>query len=387
MFRLSGKRSGDVVAVADIGSGSVGVAIVQISHNGPAQVLVAKESSLPSGERASEAVANGVVSLLSETAQKTLDSYAKATKKVKHVSSAYAVIHSPWTRSKTIRVASTFPQETRIEKAMIDNLARQALEADTEYDRNKILEGSVIRIELNGYPTLHPVGKKGHHLAAYALLSECEPQIREGVSGALARVFACPPPILRSDTRALLTVIRESASLPKESLIVNMGAEASNIVVVRKGVVTETTLVQEGIHSIVRRIAGEKMPEETRSLIRLLALDQCEAEACGAIQEAIARAEPDLAKTFGDVFAKLSATRRLPNSLMLLTHKDLGPWLAKFFTRIDFAQFTLTTRPFVPDVLTPEDLSGLITFDEHNASSDVGLGIAAALVNMEKHAH
>lgn len=371
-----GKQSGRTFAVADVGSGSVAVGIIAIAPHGHARILVAERAALPSGERDESAAASGIVSLLSETAQKVLAKYGG------HVDSAYAIIHAPWTRSKTIRAESTLEGDTKIEKSMLDSLAKQALSEDNEYDRGKILEAGIIRVELNGYPTVKPIGKHAHHIAASALLSECEPKVREGVSEALAKVFACPPPTLRSDTRALLSVIRESATLPKESLIVNMTFEATNTLVVRKGVVTETALVGEGSASIVRKIGGDKMPEETMTLIRLLALDQCEADACEATKAAIAKAEPEIVKAFGETFGNLSAARRLPNRLLLLTHEDLSPWLVRFFSRIDFAQFTVTTRPFSPEPLSMETLKDLVAF-EKNITPDVSLGTAAALVPLE----
>lgn len=382
MFRPLGKQSGDTIAVADVGNGSVAVGIVRIEAHGNARVLISERATLPAGERSSEASISGTISLLGETAQKVLAKYGESAKDRRHVASAYAIIHSPWTRSKTVRAVTQLKEETKIEKNMLDSLARQALETDTEYDHGKILEAGIIRVELNGYPTLKPVGKHAHHFAASALLSECEPRIREGVAEALARVFACPPPTLRSDTRALLSVIRESSALPKESLIVNMTYEATNTLVVRKGVVTETALVAEGSASIVRRIGGEKMPEETMTLIRLLALDQCEAEACESTRAAIAKAEPEIVKAFGDMFGRLSASRRLPNRFLLLAHEDLSPWLVRFFSRIDFAQFTVTTRPFSPAPLSMDTLKDLVAF-EKDVAPDVPLGIAAALVPLE----
>ena len=382
MFRLMGKQSGRTIAVADVGNGSVAVGIVRIGAHGNARILISERSALPAGERSSEASISGTISLLGEMAQKVLAKYGEAAVGKQHVDSACAVIHSPWTRSKTIRAATQLKVETKIERSMLDSLARQALEADTEYDHGKILEAGIIRVELNGYPTLKPLGKHAHHIAASALLSECEPKIRGDVAEALSKVFACPPPTLRSDTRALLSVTRESSSLPKESLIVNMTYEATSTIVVRKGIITETALIPEGSSSIVRRISGEKMPEETMTLIRLLALDQCEAEACEATKAAIAKAEPEIVKAFGEIFGRLSASRRLPNRLLLLAHEDLSPWLVRFFSRIDFAQFTVTTRPFSPAPLSMDTLKELVAF-EKDVALDVPLGIAAALVPLE----
>ncbi|MBI4093659.1 hypothetical protein HY417_01735 [Candidatus Kaiserbacteria bacterium] len=380
MFDLARKPRGRIVAVADIGSGSVAVGIAEISPPSHAHVLASSRAMLPSGERSSEATISGIVSLLEDTAEKVLKMYREKTKGTKHVDAACAVIHAPWVRSKTVRAETRLRDASRIEQEMIATLAREALRGETDFKKDAVLEAGIIRVELNGYPTLQPVGKYATHIAASALLSECEPRVREGIVETLTKVFACPPPSLRSDTRALLFVTRESSALPKEALIINMAHEATNVIIVRKGIVAETALVAEGVHTIVKRIAGDKMPEETLTLIRLLALDQCDTDACEAIRASIASAEPQLAKAFGETFIQLSATRRLPNKLVLLSHEDLAPWLLHFFSRLDFAQFTVTTRPFTPTTLSIDSIKELVSFEN---APDISLGIASALVPLE----
>lgn len=377
MFRLSGKQRGRIFAVADVGNGSVAIGIVAVPTRGPAHLLSAHRAALPAGERENDATSAAIVSLTAETAEKALAAYGG------NVPAAYAIIHSPWSRSKTARAEKTLEADTKLDKNTIGALAHSALESEPGLDRENTIEAGIIRVELNGYPTEKPLGKRAHNLAASVLITTCDKKVKDGVSAALSRVFSCPPPKLRSDTRALLSVIRESSLLPKESLILNMTYEATNTLVVRKGVVTETAFIPEGSSSIVRRIGGDKLPEETMTLIRLLALDQCEDAACEATRAAMAKVESDIVKEFGEMFGRLSAARRLPNRLLLLTHDELSPWLVRFFSRIDFAQFTVTTRPFMPSPLSLEALKELVV-SESPSARDVSLGIAAALVNMEE---
>lgn len=382
MFRLAGKRKEKTVAVADVGSGSVAVGIARASLDGSTNILVSERAVLPMSERSPEAAAAATMSLLEETARRALEKRGGAAPGARRADSALVVIHAPWARSKTVRAFTQFSEETRVGREMINMLAREALETESEYERGNIFEASVIRVELNGYPTPNPAGKRARHVAVSALLSECDPRVRDGATEALSRVFAIPPPAFRSDARALLSIARESSALPKESLIVNMTYDATDVMVVRKGVIVEMAFVREGTGSVLRRIAGQTLPEETLALIRLLALDRCEQDACEALRESLARAEQDLAKSFGDAFGALSSARRLPNRLVLLAHEDLSPWLARFFGRIDFAQFTVTTRPFMPMPLALENIRKLVVFGG-GAVPDVPLGIAAALVNIE----
>ncbi|OGG73709.1 hypothetical protein A3A40_01065 [Candidatus Kaiserbacteria bacterium RIFCSPLOWO2_01_FULL_54_20] len=383
MFRLLGKQRGKTVAVADIGSGSVGIAILATTSKGPANVVVAEHAMLPLEERTPEANLSGILGKLDEGAQKALTAYAERSgTHSTHVSRAYAVVRAPWTRSKTMRAEHAFDADTRIERSMISALAKQALEEDKDLDHTKIFEASVVRVELNGYPTARPEGKHAKHIAVSVLLSESDGSVRSGVTETLSRVFACPPPMMRSGTRALLTVLKENDVLKKYCFVVDIGAQATSLVTIRKDVATDIVHVPEGSSTILKRIAGEKMPEETLTMMRMLAHGQCERDACEAITQAIARAETDLVRIFGEAMAKMATSRRLPNDLILFAPQDMADWLVQFFSRIDFAQFTITTRPFSPRVESGKGLTGTLTFAS-GADANSDLSIASALVNIE----
>jgi hypothetical protein len=291
-------------------------------------------------------------------------------------------VRAPWTQSKTIRLESVFQEDTRIEERMISALAKQGLDAEKNIDHLQTLEASVVRVELNGYPTAKPKGKIARRVAVSLFLSECDSGIKTGVSETLSRVFACPPPTLRSGISTLLLVLKENNLLQKYCFVVNVTSQATSLITVRKDVATDIVFVPEGTRSIMQRIAGEKMPEETLAMMRMLASGTCETEACEAMKRAIARIEPELMRTFGEAMGKMVTMRRLPNDLILLVPEDLSEWLQQFFSRIDFAQFTATTRPFSPRVESAKNFSHSLSLSSV-VSLDPALSIASALVPLE----
>ena len=375
-----------IVAVADIGSGSAGVAVIAISPDRPARIISVERGRLPFEDRTIEATIAGIAAQLSSAGEKALTAYRESGATAP-VSSAYAIIRVPWTRSKTIRAMSKFPEDRQVTDAMITEVAEAAFATlaeggEEEPDAGNILESSVVRVELNGYPTAHPVGKYAHTLGVSVLVSDCDPRVRKNVVETMSRIFACPPPGLRSGTRALLSVLRESPVFPDDCLIVNMTSNATNLIVVTGGTAVRHTRIPEGVRSIVKRIGESGLPEETLTLIRMLARDQCETEACRATGAAIARAEPELARIFGEAMGRIAATERLPNTLVLAAQEDLAPWLAQFFSRIDFTQFTVTTQPFETMMVTHKEITDMITAPP-GITPDAGLSVAGALVNIE----
>lgn len=379
------KASKKLVAVVDVGSASAGVGILAINTAGPTTVVEYERVTLPYEDRSESALTTGVVTSLSEAGQKLLTRLAAGPNKNHQITTVYAVIDAPWIRSHTVHAAKSFEKETRIIGAMIKEAATSAISTDTEIDKNHLIESTVVRVELNGYPTGSPVGKMAHRLSVAVLLSDCDATIQSGVAEALARLFPGAKQTLRSGSRALVSVMSVIPDLGKDCVILAVMAEATNVLVMRDGLATQHVQIPEGVRTIVKRISEKSSPEETLSLLRMIERDECTGDVCDTMTASMARVEIDLARVYGEALTKIAVPTRLPPDLILITHRDLIPWLSTFFARIDFTQCTLTAQPFSVHALGHEELAQRIT-SETAAPADIELLIAGALVNTEEQA-
>lgn len=372
-----------VVAVADVGSGSVGVAILSLQPDAPAKILASERFVLPLEDRKKDATLTALGDNLVQVGQKVMKRYTRDRKNPEPPELLYCVIHAPWTHSATVQAVTKFDKQTKVTRDTIGDLAKKALGQEVQVDKKHILEASVVRVELNGYPTGSPVGKPAHEIVVSALISDCDPDLRTKVETSLETLFPHMKPVFRSSTRALVSTLRELPGTNHNYLVVDMVSEGTNLIAIREGVVAEQTVVPEGVHSIIKRVAPKGMPEETLTLIRMLGRDQCSTAACEAIQEALSKAEPELVRIFGAGMTACASVRRLPEKLILIVQPDMMPWLTKFFSRIDFTQFTQTTQPFSVEPLAAEDLTPWVEL-EHGATLDTGIALSIALVNREQ---
>lgn len=379
MFSHSKKK---IVAVADVGSGSVGVAIVLVTDGAPLRILASQRATFTQEERTPDQLRTLVISQLGSVADAIRATHA-ATKQKEFgpVTSAYAVIRVPWTRSSTSRVFSRLDKEKIITQDIINTIARQALEEDTVLDHTKLIETSIVRVELNGYPTAQPVGKSAHQVAVSVLMGECDPQMKEGVISQLSRAFTITNAQIRSGTQAVLSFLRQNNFSIHDCLIMDMSGEATNMIVIRKGISVGHEMIPEGVQSIAARCAGAGLAEETKSLIRMVASDQCSDAACDAIIASLAKAEPELVRIFGEALSRLGAQRRIPNNCILIVDPDMAPWLARFFSRIDFSQFTTTMSPFSVTLLSPQGSGQTLVLDP-GITPDAGVDVASAIVRI-----
>ena len=386
MFSL-GKRAhgGKPVFLADIDSGSVAVSVAIVGEE-QARVLISERSFLSVENRDAEHTTAAIVQLLSDVTARIAKTYSESEvgKKEGPVSALYAVTASPWVRSRTSVAEEVFQEEKHVTDALIKTLAKRALQEPSPLESSRVFESSVTRVQLNGYSTGKPVGKRAHHVSVTALQSDIDSNFKQGIENALHQTFPGRNVDFRSNTRVALTSLHERAP-SHHYMLFAMGAAATDCIAVHKEDTSDHTSASVGVSTIAKRLAGESgLPEETFSLMRMLMNDTCSDPACGVLKANLATYELELVKVFGDMFASIATHRKVPNDCFLVAHADFMPWLEHFLTRIDFAQFTVTAQPLSVVLLSPEHLRNQVVW-EKGAREDTNIALAAAFVNSIHH--
>jgi hypothetical protein len=389
MLSLFGRaQKGKPVVVAHVESGGVAVGVAIIESEKPARFVASERVRIPPLERSLEQQTSSLLTALSDVLARVVDSYSKSEsgKKYKQPTSVHVVVGSPWVSSRTLQAENSFDKEQLVTDAMIKSLAKQALsKKSTEtLDQSRIFETSVTRVQLNGYPTGKPVGKKAHHLMVTVLQSEIDQTLKDGVIRTIGQILPGRDVDFRSLTGATLNILHERART-HHYLFIMVGSTSVDCVAIHKEDTNEHVSVPIGIDSIVKRIAGpDGLPDQVFSLMRMLMSDACNSPACETLKNNLAKAEPELVKAFGDVFAKVASYRRMPNTCFLAAPPDFAPWLEHFFSRIDFAQFTVTAQPLSVELLTPDHVRDIVEWVSP-AIPDTGLAMAAVFANNIHH--
>lgn len=364
--------------LADIGAGGAACAIAE-KAGALLQIQAFARATPPLEERPAGESITRLAQSLAESALQVSKAHAGTGA---HPAEIIAVIHAPWIRSRTIAVERTFPKETTITDALIGEMAKEALTKDTTLVREDVCEGSVVHIELNGYPTRNPAGKRAHQVKVVSLVSEMQRAHREELEHALRQTFPEIPLRWRSHARALTSAVREHDADSRNVVIFDVPDDGSSISVIRKHVLTEQKHIPDGVHALLAVIAPGGSREETLSILAMRERGVCDTAQCETIQAALTAAEPSITKRFGEALGEMAAQRRLPNDVYLIIHRDLAAWFAQFIARIDFAQFTLSSKPFIVKTLTADDLGPYAAFTAP-ILPDLGIALAAALVHSE----
>ncbi|MDO8552159.1 MAG: hypothetical protein Q7S01_01365 [bacterium] len=373
-----------VIAVADIASDSAGACIALVRDDAPASIICAERSSLTYDEKSPEQAITSILSLLEDASAKVMRIYSKLPNADKRpISSVHAIIHTPLVTSQTERADTSFKTEELITHNVIGNLARTALTGQKDLDKARLFEAGVASIELNGYRTGRPVGRRAHNVSVAALISQCEPELRAKIVDTLRKGFGVQNPVLHSDTRAILLGTHANSIRTNIHFTIDVSGYSTNCVVIHKDAAAEHLVVPEGVRTILKRIAGKGLAEEKLSLMKMVSRDSCTTTACEELNATLARVEPELVKIFGEAFSKLISERRMPNDLVLIVAPDFAPWMSNFFSRIDFGQFTVTARQFSVHALTPEAMRDSVS-GNLGPKVDAWLSLGTALASADE---
>ncbi len=371
----------EVIAIVDIAPGSARAALVSLHADGVhvhaqtySLISIESEKAEHSIAAIGERVDDVCKRLLERAGQKGITG---------HIQTVYCVVHTPWAHSTTVRKRTDFESETKINESHISGLAKDLLSEVKGLSTESMMEAAVIRTWLNGYPTEQAEGKSAHSLVVCAIISEIDQAVKKNAEAAIHRAFPSSTIEWRSAARAIQVTLGAMYREDENYLAVDMGLDTTHIISVRDGFPNGERIVPMGLRTILTRVDAKRVAEETLGLIRMLSRDACEGAACEAIQKAMALAEPELAKIYGEGFSALAAERRLANTLVLSANPDIVDWMRQFFSRLDFTQFTTTTLPFAVTLLDAAEFTPRVTSDESLHSQIV---FAAALVNTERKA-
>lgn len=367
------------VAIVDVAPGGAVVAISGVPKDGPSTIFSTASSSLSLERRTKVQSKSRIAEQIKEASDQALK-LAAAAGHAAPVSDVYVVVHAPWSETTLSSTHESYETETRIHASRIEALAQESLALSKDIDKGKLIESSVIKVELNGYPTPSPEGKYAHDLRVTSIMSVCEAGVRAAVESAVHASFPVARVSWRSALRGLMTVARE-AHFDRSFLLIDMGVEETHIASYVDGTLKQL-IIREGTGTIVSRISAGRPAEETVGFMRMLSRDACSTDACDALKQSIASIEPELVRVFGDAIGKVGAGSRVPNDVVLLAHQDIENWLAGFLTRIDFAQFTITTLPLSVHTVRSLELSAWVA----GVQTSDAIAVDATLVNIESRA-
>ena len=250
MFFEQKKTAAQTVLVVDVGSGSIGAALVSVSKNvAPKLTFSARlPITLPNESEPSR-------SLMVVTA--TLESIMKT------VAAEHVVVHktqiifsSPWYVSQTKIIKTDYNSPTLITHHIIDQLTKKAESQFLEESKSdgEVVEKRIIRTRLNGYETPNPYNKKAKNVEIAFFSSLVARDVLESVRRVIGKYFH-----VRNSKASVFSLVAFSAIsriLPNERdfLIVDVRGEVTDVSLVTEGALIKSSSFPQGKNTLIQAV-------------------------------------------------------------------------------------------------------------------------------------
>ncbi len=384
------KKKDELVLVFDIGSSSVKAALFYIRESGVPKIITSIREPIILEDK----VDPDRFLLLTIQALETVTNKIY-TKGLGAPSRIFCIFSSPWHISQT-RVIS-YKQDTpfvftsKLSEELIqkdiavlkENYLKKYSDADHAL---RLIELKNIKIVLNGYETIKPLGKKAKEVEMTIFVSMSEEKVCKKIEETIAKHFtssAISSEIKFSPfTLAAFTIIRDLFVDQNNFLLINIGGEITDISMIKNDILRESTSFPLGINFMIREVASTMKCSlaEAKSLISLFKDGHAAPNTLNTLEPAIAKLKIEWLKKFQESLANLSNDISIPAFVYTTVDKDLAEFFAEIIKTEQFNQYTLTESKFQIVFLNIENLHGIAEFGE-DSMFNAFLTIDGAYIN------
>ncbi|PCI20660.1 hypothetical protein COB64_01690 [Candidatus Wolfebacteria bacterium] len=372
MFGRKKKEIHEIVAIFDIGSASIGGALVAVPKGGKlkkkARVLYSIRYPVSFQEDLHhERFTTLMLDAIGVVAAKLNDADTG------YPTRAYCFLASPWytsqtrvvTYSKDIEFSYT---ESLAQKLIADDLKNFESSHFKKYNQKgneiRVIESKNIHVKLNGYSTNSPIGKKAHDAELTLFISMSPESILQSIEHKINSSLPVPTISFSSFLFSSYEVARSIHSHQKDFILIDVGGEITDVSVIKDDILIESSTFPSGKNVLVRRIAThlQLSKEEALSLLCMYLSGHVEKILRKKIDAILDNAQDDWVGHFRTTLEKMSQLTSLPHVVFITADEDITQWYVGAIQSEQFNQYMLTEKKFTVIALESKALHGFLKF-------------------------
>ncbi len=356
--------------ILDIGSGSVGAALVSLGEGHKPKVVYSVREDILFQD---EFKFDRFLSSMLKTTESVLGKLQKKSSvKVKNM---YCVLSAPWyvSRAKIVGIKSAKP--VVFTKKKIDDLIKKEIDGikkdfDTRYkDLTKfgaeIIEVENIFMKLNGYATNDPFGKSAESFEAHLYISMSSQQVIKAIKEKVNKTFAVRNLMFHSFSLSAFSTLRDMYSNLNDFTFMDISGEMTEMSVVRQGALIETVSFSLGKNFILRAIASHlgTVSDDALSSFALHMDEKMSGESKKKMVSTLEFVQKEWLDAFRKNLISLSARTVLPGKIFIITDTPFGQWFSGVLKEGNYSKVSLMGDTFDAEVINPKVLAKFVQFD------------------------
>lgn len=381
---LKAKDKEKLVLVFDVGSSSVGGALFLMQESGVPKILMTIRE--PIALQKTLDIDKFVFSTIKSLEIVTNQIYKSGLGAPKN---CFCVLSSPWHFSQTrvIRFEKNVP--FIFTPKLADDLIKKEMAIFQEEHFKKYGESPIrsielknIKIMLNGYETSKPLDQKAKQLEMTIFVSITGENFLKKIEDTIKENFNFKEIKFFSFAMASFTVVRDMYINQENFLLIEIGGEMTNIFMIKKNVLHESTSFPLGSNFIIREVAStiESSPEEAKSFISLFQDGHASISVAQKLVSIMDKLKMEWLQKFQNSLANLSNDISIPFTIYMTVEKEMADFFRQAIENEQFNQYTLTESKFKVFLFSPDIFHGKAVFND-NVVHDPSLIIDSIYIN------
>ena len=368
-LKLSSSEKNKLIAVFDIGSSSVGGALFLMQKSGVPKIIFSVREKIAFQNKASaKTFLAQTIKTLDNVAEQIATSYFGAPKKI------FCVLPSPLyvLQNRVIKMKKNTP--FIFTNKLADSLIKKEVKLfEEEYlekhpeskNRIRVIELKNIKTILNGYEVINPNKQKVKEIEMTLFISMSEESILSKIEEVTIKHFHTKEIKFSSFLLASFTVVRDMYANQKDFLLIDIGGEITDISMVKKNLLRESSSYPIGSNFVVRNLASglKSSLDEARSFFSLYKDGHAEEKLKQKIEVIMNKLKTKWLQDFQSSLANLSHDISVPANIFLTVDKEFADFFTELIKAEQFSQYTLTRSKFQITFLNTKVLHGVAVFE------------------------
>ena len=279
----------------------------------------------------------------------------------------------PWFTPQSRIINFEREEPIRVDRKLFDGIIKSEEEIFKTHWRSspesngqpEFIEHEILKVELNGYYTKDPIGKKTKTIKIYFYMSLGSQKIIKEIKSYILDGFGGIPLIFRTFPYVSFSFLRENMNTQEGFVVVDMRGEMTDISLFRKDNIEEIVSFPKGRNFFLRKIASKfnTFPQEASSLFETYLKKHAEDSNAQKISFIIEESQREWRESFKSALEKISGSKPLPQNIFFIGDEAIGNMFIKCAEGDDFAKFTIFGQPFNVSKILFEGLNQSVNFN------------------------
>mgnify|MGYP001575409917 FL=1 len=243
-FFKNSLRNESVSLLVDIGSASVGAALVKLEKGKPPHILATVRENISFQEVLSS---GHFLIAMNHSLDKVLKNIQLKTKSTGHPLHIFCTLSSPWFILKSRHLLISRQEEFEVTERTLDEFINDDIERLKDELKEtlppkdvKIIEKKIIQIKLNGYEIKNPYGQKTSQVELLMTVGVSSKKVVESIERKIGNVFHAKEVNFGAFPIAAFSAIRDIFPTEKNFLFLHITGEATDVSLVSNDILMGT---------------------------------------------------------------------------------------------------------------------------------------------------